>query len=65
MTDELTPEMLETMNATRILVAILKANGETLIPLDDFMVANNGDNELSVEYIEESKSFKFKLVDKN
>jgi len=53
------------MNATRILVAILKSKGEMLIPLDEFVNSNNQDHDLSVNYDEDLKSFSFKIVDKN
>jgi hypothetical protein len=58
-------DIFETMNATRILVAILKSKGEMLIPLDEFVNSNNQDHDLSVNYDEDLKSFSFKIVDKN
>ena len=57
--------MFETMNATRILVAILKSKGEIVIPIDAFVNSNNQDDNLLVSYYEVLKSFSFKIVDKN
>lgn len=58
-------DIFETMNATRILVAILKSKGEIVIPIDEFVNANGQDHDLSVNYDEDLKSFRFLIVDKN
>lgn len=54
-------EVFQTMNASRILVAILSKFGVVEIPTELFMSANNEDKQLSVTYNDETLSFEFKL----
>ena len=54
-------EVFQSMNASRILVAILTKLGSIEIPTQLFMEANNQDKQLSVSYNDENLSFEFKL----
>jgi hypothetical protein len=63
MTDN-TEDVFKTMNASRVLVAILNKIGSIEIPTEDFLKANSEDTQLSVTYNNENLSFEFKLEDK-
>jgi hypothetical protein len=63
MTDS-TEDIFKTMNASRVLVAILNKIGSIEIPTEDFINSNNEDTQLSVSYNDESLSFEFKLEHK-
>ena len=63
MTDS-TEDIFKTMNASRVLVAILNKIGSIEIPTKDFINSNNEDTQLSVSYNDESLSFEFKLEPK-
>jgi hypothetical protein len=60
MTDS-TEDIFKTMNASRVLVAILNKIGSIEIPTEDFIKSNDEDTQLSVSYNDESRSFEFKL----
>jgi hypothetical protein len=60
MTDN-TEDVFKTMNATRVLVAVLNKIGSIEIPTEDFINSNNEDSQLSVTYNNETLSFEFKL----
>ena len=63
MTDN-TEDVFKTMNASRVLVAILNKIGSIEIPTEDFLTANSEDTQLSVTYNNENLSFEFKLENK-
>jgi len=63
MTDS-TEDIFKTMNASRVLVAILNKIGSIEISTEDFINSNNEDTQLSVSYNDESLSFEFKLEPK-
>jgi len=54
-------DVFKTMNASRVLVAILSKMGSVEISTEDFMKSTNDDMQLSVTYNDESLSFEFKL----
>jgi hypothetical protein len=58
-------EVYQAMSATNILVAILQSQKTISIPLSIFLEASQQDQELSVEYDEESSSFLFELKEKD
>jgi hypothetical protein len=58
-------EVYQAMNATNILVAILQSQKKVLVPINVFLEASNQDQQLNVEYNEESSSFVFELKEKN
>jgi hypothetical protein len=60
MTDS-TEDIFKTMNASRVLVAILNQIGSIEIPTEAFVNSNSEDTQLSVSYNDESLSFEFKL----
>jgi hypothetical protein len=60
-----TEDIFKTMNASRVLVAILNKIGSIEIPTEDFIKSNSEDTQLSVVYNDESLSFEFKLESKN
>jgi hypothetical protein len=60
MTDN-TEDVFKTMNASRVLVAILSKIGSVEIPTEDFIKTANEDMQLSVTYNNETLSFEFKL----
>jgi hypothetical protein len=60
MTDN-TEDIFKTMNASRVLVAILNKIGSIEIPTEDFINSNGEDTQLSVSYNDQSLSFEFKL----
>ena len=59
-----TEDIFKTMNASRVLVAILNKIGSIEIPTEDFIKSNGEDTQLSVSYNDESLSFEFKLESK-
>lgn len=63
MTDNL-EEVFASMNASRILVAILESVGPVSVSTETFMNANENDRDLKVEYNNENSSFIFRLEDK-
>jgi hypothetical protein len=54
-------DIFKTMNATKVLVAILNKIGSVEVPTEDFINANKQDSQLSVTYNSENLSFEFKL----
>ena len=54
-------DVFKTMNASRVLVAILSKIGSIEISTEDFMATTNDDMQLSVTYNDENLSFEFKL----
>ena len=56
-----TEDVFKTMNASRVLVAILNKIGSVEIPTEDFIKTANADMQLSVTYNNETLSFEFKL----
>jgi hypothetical protein len=54
-------DIFKTMNATKVLVAILNKIGSIEVPTEDFINANKQDSQLSVTYNSENLSFEFKL----
>lgn len=54
-------DVFKTMNAPRVLVAILSKIGSVEISTEDFMKTTNDDMQLSVTYNDEILSFEFKL----
>ena len=54
-------DIFKTMNATKVLVAILNKIGSIEIPTKDFIDYNKEDSQLSVTYNDENLSFEFKL----
>jgi hypothetical protein len=59
-----TEDIFKTMNASRVLVAILNKIGSIEITTKDFVESNNEDTQLSVSYNDESLSFEFRLEPK-
>jgi len=57
-------EVYQAMNASNILVAILRSQKNISVPLNVFLEASNEDQQLNVEYNEETSSFIFKLKEK-
>ena len=57
-------DIFKTMNATRVLVAILNKIESISITTEDFINSNSEDVQLSVTYNEETMSFEFRLEDK-
>ena len=58
---ETNEDIFKTMNATKVLVAILNKIGSIEIPSKDFIDANKEDSQLSVTYNDQNLSFEFKL----
>lgn len=54
-------DMLKSMNATTILIAVLNQIGSISIPTKDFLEVNSEDRQLSVDYDSEAMSFTFKM----
>ena len=54
-------DVFKTMNASRVLVAILSKINSIEISTEDFMATTNDDMQLSVTYNDENLSFEFKL----
>ncbi len=61
---ENTEDIFKSMNATKVLVAILNKIGTVDIPTQDFINANSEDTQLSVTYNDKSLSFEFRLEKK-
>jgi len=57
-------EVYQAMNASNILVAILQSQKIVSIPLSVFLEASNEEQQLNVEYNEETSSFVFQLKEK-
>ncbi len=57
-------EVYQAMNATNILVAILQSQKTVSVPLNVFLEASSQDQNLNVEYNEETSSFVFELKEK-
>jgi hypothetical protein len=57
-------EVYQAMNASNILVAILRSQKNVSVPLNVFLEASNEDQQLNVEYNEETSSFVFQLKEK-
>lgn len=62
---ENTEDIFKSMNASRILVAILESLGSVSVSTETFLKANAEDRELNVEYDDEKLSFIFKIKDKD
>jgi len=60
-----TEDIFKTMNASRVLVAILNKIGSIEIATEDFINSNSEDTQLSVSYNDDTLSFEFKLESKN
>ena len=60
-----TEDIFKTMNASRVLVAILNKIGSIEIATEDFINSNSEDTQLSVSYNDDTLSFEFKLEAKN
>jgi hypothetical protein len=54
-------DIFKTMNATKVLVAILNKIESIEISTEDFINANNQDSQLSVTYNDANRSFEFRL----
>lgn len=54
-------DVFKTMNASRVLVAILSKINSIEISTEDFMATTNDDMQLSVTYNDANLSFEFKL----
>jgi hypothetical protein len=54
-------DIFKTMNATKVLVAILNKIESIEVPTEDFINANNQDSQLSVTYNDANRSFEFRL----
>jgi hypothetical protein len=59
--NEDTQDIFKSMNASRVLVAILNKIGSIEVPTEDFIKSNSEETQLSVTYNEHSLSFEFKL----
>ena len=59
--NENTQDIFKSMNASRVLAAILNKIGSIEIPTEDFIKSNSEDTQLSVTYNDESLSFEFRL----
>ena len=59
--NENTQDIFKSMNASRVLAAILNQIGSIEIPTEDFIKSNSEDTQLSVTYNDESLSFEFRL----
>lgn len=59
--NENTQDIFKSMNASRVLVAVLNKIGSIEIPTEDFIKSNSEDTQLSVTYNDDSLSFEFKL----
>lgn len=57
-------EIYQAMSATNILVAILQSQKTISIPLSIFLEASQKDQQLNVEYDEDTSSFVFELKEK-
>lgn len=61
---ENTEDIFKSMNASRVLVAVLNKIGSIDIPTEEFVNATSEDAQLSVTYNDETLSFHFKLEHK-
>lgn len=58
---ENTEDIFKSMNATRVLIAVLNQIGSIEILTEDFLKINSQDRQLSVTYNDETLSFKFEI----
>ena len=58
---ENTEDIFKSMNATRVLIAVLNQIGSIEILTEDFLKINSEDRQLSVTYNDETLSFKFEI----
>lgn len=58
---ENTEDIFKSMNATRVLIAVLNQIGSIEILTEDFLKINSEDRQLSVTYNDETLSFKFQI----
>ena len=58
-------EVYESLNLSKILIAILEQYKELSVPLDAFLSIPEGDSGLEVNYDEEASSFTFKLKEQD
>lgn len=56
-------EIFDSLNITKILLAILETNKTIRIPALNFLDAGTQDKELQVDYDDESQEFVFKIKD--
>ena len=64
MTEEVTPkDIFESLNITKILMAIIQTQKEIIVPVESFLAVPEGERELQVDYDSDSKSFTFKFRD--
>jgi hypothetical protein len=56
-------EIFDSLNITKILLAILETNKTVRIPALSFLDAGNKDKELQVDYDEDTQEFVFKIKD--
>ena len=56
-------EIFKSMNATKILIAVLNQIGTITIPTSKFLEINSEDRQLSVDYDNVDMSFTFKMQD--
>jgi hypothetical protein len=60
---ENTEDIFKSMNATRVLIAVLNQIGSITIPTSKFLESNSEDRQLSVDYDNVDMSFTFKMQD--
>ena len=58
---ENTEDIFKSMNATRVLIAVLNQIGSIEILTEDFLKINSEERQLSVTYNDETLSFKFEI----
>jgi hypothetical protein len=63
MTEINSQEIFESLNITKILLAVLETNKVVRIPALNFLDAGNQDKELQVDYDEDTQDFVFKIKD--
>lgn len=56
-------EIFDSLNITKILLAILETNKTIRIPALNFLDAGNQDKDLQVDYDEDTQEFVFKIKD--
>ena len=65
MTSNNPEQIIETMNLSNILVAILATLKEINVPVITFLDSNKEDREMKVTYDSDTESFTFRLKDKD
>lgn len=65
MTSNSPEQIIETMNLSNILVAILATLKEVNVPVITFLDSNKEDREMKVTYDSDTESFTFRLKDKD